>query len=56
MISKIIFFVFLILFNKSNGGLVPGAICSAGCACLVVACYTAAGAVFGTVTAGAGNK
>ena len=31
------------------------AICSAGCASLVVACYAAAGFVFGTVTAGAGT-
>ena len=30
-------------------------ICQAGCATLVVACYSAAGAVFGTVTAGVGT-
>jgi len=29
-------------------------ICQAGCAAVVVACYAAAGAVFGTVTAGVG--
>ena len=29
-------------------------ICQAGCAAVVVACYAAGGAVFGTVTAGAG--
>ena len=29
-------------------------ICQAGCAALVVACYAAAGAVFGTVTGGVG--
>lgn len=29
-------------------------VCQAGCAALVVTCYAAAGAVFGTVTAGAG--
>lgn len=38
-----------------NGGLIGGALCSAGCATLVVACYSAAGAVFGTVTAGVGT-
>lgn len=34
----------------------PGlwALCSAGCATLVVACYSAAGFTFGTVTAGVG--
>jgi hypothetical protein len=30
-------------------------ICQAGCAAVVVACYAAAGAVFGTVTAGVGT-
>ena len=30
-------------------------ICQAGCAGVTVACYAAAGAVFGTVTAGAGT-
>jgi len=29
-------------------------ICQAGCAAVVVACYAAAGAIFGTVTAGVG--
>ena len=29
-------------------------ICYSGCAAVVVACYSAAGAVFGTVTAGVG--
>ncbi len=31
-------------------------ICQAGCASLVVACYAAAGLVFGTVTAGVGTS
>ena len=39
--------------SVAQGGPALGAICSAGCASLVVACYCAAGAVFGTVTAGA---
>lgn len=30
-------------------------ICYAGCAAVVVACYSAAGAVFGTITAGIGT-
>jgi hypothetical protein len=30
-------------------------ICQAGCAALAVACYAAAGAVFGTVTVGVGT-
>jgi len=35
--------------------LITGAICSSGCAAVAVACYSAAGAVFGTVTAGVGT-
>lgn len=38
-----------------KAGLGVGAICSTGCAAVVVACYSAAGATFGTVTAGAGT-
>jgi hypothetical protein len=34
---------------------IQGAICSSGCAAVAVACYSAAGAVFGTVTAGVGT-
>ncbi len=48
-------FIFLLLSTAESGPL-SGAICSAGCAAVVVACYGAAGAVFGTVTAGAGNN
>ena len=40
--------------SNIEAGLMPYGICQAGCAALVVACYSAAGAVFGTVTAGAG--
>ena len=40
---------------QASAGPISGAICSAGCAALVVAWYSAAGAVFGTVTAGAGT-
>ena len=49
--------LYLVLSNNirnAESGPLAGAICSAGCASLVVACYGAAGAVFGTVTAGAG--
>ena len=43
----------LILTTPVTGGPVAYAICQAGCAAVVVACYSAAGFVFGTVTAGA---
>ena len=43
----------LIGSTRVDAGPLSGAICSAGCAALVCACYGAAGAVFGTVTAGA---
>lgn len=51
----IVLFFFILTFNFSYAGPLSGAICSAGCASLAVACYAAAGAVFGTVTAGAGT-
>ena len=38
-----------------NAGPIVGAICFAGCGALVTACYAAAGAVFGTITAGVGT-
>ena len=38
-----------------DGGPVALAIAQAGCAALVVACYAAAGATFGTITAGVGT-
>ena len=46
---------FMLLFNICYCGPLAGAICSAGCASLAVACYAGAGAVFGTVTAGVGE-
>ena len=49
--------LYLVLSNNirnAESGPLAGAICSAGCSAVVVACYGAAGAVFGTVTAGAG--
>ncbi|KAI3410909.1 hypothetical protein GPALN_002991 [Globodera pallida] len=44
--------ILLLVVHLSNGGPMAYGICQAGCAALVVTCYTAAGAVFGTVTAG----
>ncbi|ODM98463.1 hypothetical protein Ocin01_08216 [Orchesella cincta] len=41
--------------SSVDAGLGFGAICSAGCAAMVVACYSAGGAVFGTITAGVGQ-
>jgi len=38
-----------------SGGPALYGLCQAGCAGVVVACYSAAGAVFGTVTAGVGT-
>jgi len=48
---------FLLLTSGINVEAGPAAqgICYAGCAAVVVACYTAAGATFGTVTAGVGT-
>ena len=51
--------VFILLtsyIKNADSGPLSGAICSAGCAAVVVACYSAAGVVFGTVTAGAGKN
>ncbi|KAE9135855.1 hypothetical protein PF007_g2443 [Phytophthora fragariae] len=40
---------------EANAGLLAYGICQTGCNALAVACYTAAGAVFGTVTVGVGT-
>ncbi|KAI1289864.1 hypothetical protein HDE_08452 [Halotydeus destructor] len=45
-----LFILVLLASNAMAGPLLYG-ICQAGCAAVVVACYTAAGAVFGTVAA-----
>uniref|UniRef100_A0A914D560 Uncharacterized protein n=1 Tax=Acrobeloides nanus TaxID=290746 RepID=A0A914D560_9BILA len=45
--------ILLLSLPQINSGPVAYGICQAGCAALVVACYTAAGATFGTITAGA---
>ncbi|GAA5916100.1 hypothetical protein JCM6882_003936 [Rhodosporidiobolus microsporus] len=41
--------------NSANGGPVAYGLCQAGCSAPTVACYSAAGAVFGTVTVGVGT-
>lgn len=52
-----IFLSFIILTSSLCVKAGPAAygICQAGCAAVAVACYAAAGAVFGTVTAGVGT-
>ncbi|KAK3838011.1 MAG: hypothetical protein JOS17DRAFT_380799 [Linnemannia elongata] len=46
--------VFLSILGVTNAGLMAYGICQSGCNALAVACYGAAGATFGTMTAGAG--
>ena len=50
LILSVILMVWFNLFTIVDSGPVAGAICSAGCAALVVACYAAGGATFGQVT------
>ncbi len=47
--------VIILLISCVEAGPAAYGICQAGCAAVVVACYAAAGAVFGTVTAGVGT-
>lgn len=42
-----------ILLNLADAGPAAYGICQAGCAAVVVACYAASGATFGTITGGA---
>ncbi|KAI9354162.1 hypothetical protein BD770DRAFT_392522 [Pilaira anomala] len=53
---KVVLFlaVVLCLVNSSDAGPISYGICQTGCNALAVSCYAAAGAVFGTVTAGVG--
>lgn len=51
----IIFFFLFLFIETINSGPFAAGICYAGCASVVVACYSAAGFVFGTVTAGVGT-
>ena len=43
------------MITSSSAGPVAVGVCQAGCSAVVVACYAAAGATFGTITAGAGT-
>ena len=52
-INNLIFGLLVLLNGISAFGISTG-ICYSGCAAVVVACYSAAGFVFGTVTAGVG--
>ena len=47
-------FVLILMTPPVSGGLLADGLCQAGCAAVVVACYSAAGAVFGMVPAGVG--
>ncbi|KAL3087010.1 hypothetical protein niasHT_025534 [Heterodera trifolii] len=51
----VITILFLISFHSAIAGPAAYGVCQAGCSAVVVACYAAAGAVFGTVTAGIGT-
>ncbi|CAF3014777.1 unnamed protein product [Rotaria sp. Silwood2] len=53
-LSAIFLYIIILTASCSEAGPAAYGVCQAGCAALVVACYAAAGAVFGTVTAGAG--
>ena len=57
MMSKLwsLLFVLILMTPPVSGGLLAYGLCQAGCAAVVVACYSNAGFVFGTVTAGAGT-
>ena len=51
--NKLILVLLLcVAIGNVTAGPLSGAICSAGCASLVCACYAAGGLTFGTVTAG----
>jgi hypothetical protein len=47
--------IIILMASCIEAGPAAYGICQAGCAALAVACYAAAGAVFGTVTAGVGT-
>ena len=54
MRSSLILPAHLAVFGTASAGPLAYGICQAGCSSLVVACYAAAGYIFGTVTAGVG--
>ena len=43
----------LLMITSSSAGPAAVGVCQAGCAAVVVACYAAAGSIFGTITTGA---
>ncbi len=45
----------LLISHTTEGGVTLYGVCQTGCAAVVVACYGAAGATFGTITAGVGT-
>ena len=51
-----IILVYIVIFAATciEGGLLGYGICQAGCAGIVVTCYTVAGLTFGTITGGPG--
>jgi hypothetical protein len=53
--TAIFFSIIIFMSSCIEAGPAAYGICQAGCATVAVACYAAAGAVFGTVTAGAGT-
>jgi len=53
-VAAIFFCIIILMASYIQTGSADYGICQAGCAALVVACYGAAGLVFGTVTAGVG--
>ena len=55
MLALIVLLVMVGLIPDSEAGPAAYGICQAGCAAVVVACYSAAGFTFGTVTAGVGT-
>jgi hypothetical protein len=52
--NKVVVFALILLAHQVTAGPIAYGICQSGCAALVVSCYSAAGAVFGTVTVGVG--
>ncbi|KAG0297619.1 hypothetical protein BGZ98_000539 [Dissophora globulifera] len=57
MNCQILFYVVTLLgiVGQTNAGPIAYAVCQSGCNALAVACYSAAGFTFGTVTGGTGT-
>ncbi len=53
-VAAIFLCIIILMASCIQAGPAAYGICQAGCAAVVVACYAAAGSVFGTVTAGVG--